>query len=126
MGPLNKQKSFRDFKIKRNIITTLIRDSKSQYYKNYFDENSKNAKKTWDGIREILKVSTKNRSLPTKLKDGKNYVTDVKTMASKFNEFYVNIGNMVEKKSLNRSQIFLTKDPVPNSIFLAPVDDRDF
>ena len=50
-------------------------------------------------MREILKVSTKNRSLPTKLKDGKNYVTDVKTMASKFNEFYVNIGNMVEKKN---------------------------
>ena len=69
--PLNKQKLFRDFKIKRNIITTLIRDSKSQYYKNYFDENSKNAKKSWDGIREILKVSTKNRSLPTKLTDGK-------------------------------------------------------
>ena len=73
-------------------------------------------KKTWDGIREILKVSTKNRSLPTKLKDGKNYVTDVKTMASKFNEFYVNIGNMVEKKIPKSKSNFsdFLKGPVPN------------
>ena len=48
-------------------------------------------------------------------------------MASKFNEFYVNIGNMVEKKIPNSKSIFkdFLKDPVPNSIFLAPVDDKE-
>jgi len=31
--PLRKQNLLRDFKIKRNLITSLIRSSKSQYYK---------------------------------------------------------------------------------------------
>ena len=96
--PLRKQNLLRDFKIKRNLITSLVRSSKSEYYKNYFSEHCKNAKKTWEGIRNIIKVSTKNRSLPTKLRDGDKHITDRKDMAQKFTEFYVNIGNMVEKK----------------------------
>ena len=96
--PLRRQNLFREFKIKRNLITTLIRSSKSQYYKDFFAEHSNNAKKTWEGIRNIIKVSTKNHSLPTKIRDGLNFITNQKSMAQKFNEFYVNIGNMVEEK----------------------------
>ena len=40
--PLRKQNLFRDFKIKRNLITTLIRSSKSQYYKDFFAEHTHN------------------------------------------------------------------------------------
>ena len=43
--PLRKQNLLREFKIKRNLITSLIRSSKSEYYKNYFSEHCKNAKK---------------------------------------------------------------------------------
>ena len=100
--PLKRQNLFRDFKIKRNLITTLIRSRKSQYYKDFFAEHTHNVKKTWEGIRNIIKVSNKNRSLPTKMRDGINFITDQKSMAEKFNEFYVNIGNMVEEKSLKQ------------------------
>ena len=125
--PLRKQNLLRDFKNKRNLITTTIRSSKSQYYKNFFQEHCKNAKKTWEGIRNIIKVSTKNRSLPTKLKDGNNHITDRKQMAQKFNEFYVNIGNMVEEKIPKAKSKFsdFLKNSVPNSIFLSPVDDKE-
>ena len=44
----------------RNLIVTLLRRSKENYYKNYFDKNKNNVKKTWDGIRYILAVSKKN------------------------------------------------------------------
>ena len=83
--PVRRQNLFREFKIKRNLITTLIRSSKSQYYKDFFAEHSNNAKKTWEGIRNIIKVSTKNRSLPSKIRDGTNFITDQKSMAQKFN-----------------------------------------
>ena len=124
---LRKQNLLRDFKNKRNLITTLIRSSKSQYYKNFFNEHCKNAKKTWEGIRNIIKVSTKNRSLPTKLRVGNNNITDRKEMAQKFNEFYVNIGNMVEEKIPQAKSKFsdFLKNSVPNSIFLSPVDDKE-
>ena len=46
-------------------------------------------------------------------------------MAHKFNEFYVNIGNMVEKKIPQAKAKFsdFLKKSVPNSIFLSPIDD---
>jgi len=43
--PLRKQNLFRDFKTKRNLITSLVRSSKSEYYKKFFSEHCKNAKK---------------------------------------------------------------------------------
>ena len=125
--PLRKQNLLRDFKTKRNLITSLVRSSKSQYYKTFFNEHCNNAKKTWEGIRNIIKVSTKNRSLPTKLRDGTNHITDLKDMAQKFNEFYVNIGDMVDKKIPQAKSKFsdFLKNSVPNSIFLSPVDDQE-
>ena len=125
--PVRRQNLFREFKIKRNLITTLIRSSKSQYYKDFFAEHSNNAKKTWEGIRNIIKVSTKNRSLPSKIRDGTNFITDQKSMAQKFNEFYVNIGNMVEEKIPKTNSKFsdFLNNPVPNSIFLSPLDDQE-
>ena len=48
-------------------------------------------------------------------------------MAEKFNEFYVSIGNMVEEKIPGAKSKFsdFLKNSVPNSIFLAPVDDQE-
>ena len=118
---------FWDFRNKRSLITTLIRSSKPQYYKDFFNEHCKSAKKTWEGIRSIIKVSTKNRFLPTKLRDRINHITDRKEMAYKFNEFYVNIGNMVEEKIPQAKSKFsdFLKNSMTNSIFLSPVDDKE-
>ena len=41
------------------MIVTLLRRSKENYYKSYFDKNKTDIKKTWDGIRDILAVSKK-------------------------------------------------------------------
>ena len=71
------QKTEKDVKIKsellqlykryRNMIVTLLRKSKQNYYTAYFLENQSNMKKTWDGIRTIINVSKKKTSPPTKL-----------------------------------------------------------
>ena len=58
------------------------------------------------------------------MRDGINFITDQKSMAEKFNEFYVNIGNMVEEKIPKTNSKFsdFLKNSVPNSIFLTPLD----
>ena len=48
-----------------------------------------NAKKTWEGIREILNVSKKNRSMPNKLTVGNSEIFDSKTISEKFNDFFL-------------------------------------
>jgi hypothetical protein len=54
-----KVSKFNIYKQKRNLVTSLIRLSKKQYYKDFFIENQSNIKATWEGIRHILNVSKK-------------------------------------------------------------------
>ena len=43
-----------EYKSYRNKIITLTRLSKKQYYFDFFNENVKNIKKTWQGINKLL------------------------------------------------------------------------
>ena len=55
--PLEKRNIFHRFKTYRNLIVTLLRRSKSNYYLDYFEKYQCDMKKTWDGIRRVLNVS---------------------------------------------------------------------
>ena len=35
----------------RNYVNNIVNKSKNSYFRNYFSEHSKNAKKVWEGIR---------------------------------------------------------------------------
>ena len=125
--PITKERRFIEFKRSRNLINSLVRNSKKNYYNEFFIEYSNNAKKTWEGIRDIIKVSTKNRSLPNKLLVNQRDVTDKTLMAENFNEFFVNIGNMFDNKIPEGKYKFteFLKNSVPNSIFLSLVDGEE-
>ena len=51
-----KQTKFDLYKTKRNMVTTLIRISKKDYYTKYFTENNTNLKKTWEGVWGLINV----------------------------------------------------------------------
>ena len=42
------------YKLYRNKITSLTRQSKKNYYERYFEENINNSKETWRGINDII------------------------------------------------------------------------
>ena len=45
-----------EYKKYRNLIVTLLKRSKENYFQNYFEKNKNDVKKTWNGIRNILAV----------------------------------------------------------------------
>ena len=47
----NRHKNPEQFKKMRNHVNNIINKSKNSYFKKYFSEHSKNAKKVWEGIR---------------------------------------------------------------------------
>ena len=51
----------------RNMIVTLLRRSKINYYSFFFKQNQSNVKKNWDGIRNLINVAKKKNTPPTKL-----------------------------------------------------------
>ena len=47
---------------KKSNVKTMLRASKKEYFAKYFTENSKNAKKLWEGINEIISNKPKNHN----------------------------------------------------------------
>ena len=125
----NEKKSqlFQSYKIKRNMIKTLIRQSRRDYYIHLFDENRSDTKKTWEGIRNIVNISKKSRVVPAEL----NYKNITKTgkqgMSQLFNEFFVGIGNSVEEKIPKGNKHFseFLGPSSSNTIFIKPIDDDE-
>ena len=80
------------------MIVSLLRRSKANYYSSYFIQNQSNVKKTWDGIRNLINVSKKKNSPPTKIiYKNEEKVSNI-DMAESLNDFFVNIGTSVEAK----------------------------
>ena len=57
------------FKKFRNRIAIALKDSKANYYYNYFQTNSKNMKQLWSGIKSVINIrKSSNVSVISKLK----------------------------------------------------------
>ena len=67
------------------MIKILIRQSKRDYYANFFEENKSYTKKTWEGIRNIVNISKKNRVVPVQIKYNNEIKTDKIDIAHSFN-----------------------------------------
>ena len=92
----NIEKWKRLYNLFRNRVNREIKKSKKQYYADYFAENVRNIKKTWDGIRKIVNIK-KKAVTSTQLNIGRKIVDDDKEVAPNFNRFFVNVGPTTEK-----------------------------
>ena len=86
------------YKRHRNMIVTLIKRSKNNYYTSFFLQNQGNVKKTWDGIRNVINVSKKKKTSPTKI----IYKNEIKSsnidMAESLNDFFYSRWVNIRKK----------------------------
>ena len=48
----------------RNLLSTLLKRAKEKYFTNFFNENIKDIKKTWKGIKAFVSVKQKNNDAP--------------------------------------------------------------
>ena len=109
------------------MIVTLLRWSKENYYKNYFDKNKNNIKKTWDGIRIILAVSKKNTINIDQLNYKNRQLSSNSDKANALNDFFTNIGPSIEKKvpKAKNDFKFYLKNPNPNKMELVLCDETE-
>ena len=89
-----KEQLNREYKVIKNEITTLTRQSKKDYYNRYFTENTNNLQKIWKGIKEIINIKTKNyTSHPTCILDNNTTITDPRKIADTFNNYYTSVAD---------------------------------
>ena len=112
------------YKLYRNMIITLTRRSKQNYYANFFTENQTNIKKTWDGIRNIINISKGKSTNFRKLVSNGKVIKGNREMANAMNTFFTNIGTSVEAKVPTTDKRFSSylKHRNDNSIVLRECD----
>ena len=72
------------FKLLKNEITSLTRESKKQYYKTFFSANKNNLSKIWKGIKEFVNIKSKNFDQPNCLIDNGKNITNPNEIANSF------------------------------------------
>lgn len=110
------------YKITRNRVVNLIRRNKRSYYSNYFKENSKNMRKTWQGINLLISTKQNKQKSPTELNINNNIITDPFIMANTFNDRFTNIAQEIRSTIPSSQTAFHSylKTPNRNSFFLSP------
>ena len=108
----------------RNNIVTVIRKSKSQYFKQFFAENSCNAKKTWMGIKSIINFNNSIKTEPSSLMVDNEIVTDPKIIADTFNSYFSTIAEKLQSKIFHSSHDYkkYLKNGNCSSFFINPTN----
>ena len=136
---LNKNKLYREFlkskdsfwyqiyKYYRDTLNHLIRKSKRNHYRSYFETFKNNSKLIWKGINEIMnKRSNKSQNNITLQLNG-SLIQDQKQVANIFNDYFTGVAqNLINKlgKSITSFSDYL-KDPVANSFMISPVTESE-
>jgi hypothetical protein len=79
------------------IYGKTVRRAKKLYYDKQFEANKKDSKKTWELTNELLGRKIKSELSNSFIVNG-SLTDDKKTIASKFNEFFVNVGPSLANK----------------------------
>ena len=77
-NPVFKERLGSIYRSYRNLIVTLLRNSKKKYHTDYFEEHKRNMKKTWDGIRDLINVSKNHPQISMK-----SFITNKRSQITK-------------------------------------------
>jgi len=114
------------YKRYRNKLNHLIRITERHYYQNIFEQNRYNTRKTWDTIKSIINKK-KVKVINHKFKYNNTYLTNSQTIATKFNEYFVNIGPNLACKipKVNVNPTSYLKGTYDHSFFVNPVVEQE-
>ena len=96
--PNKKSELYNDYKTLRNRIVSQIRQSKLDHYRKFFNDNMKNSKQIWNGIREIISLKSRNKINKLSLDIDGHLISDQKVIAESLNNFFTQIAGNIKSK----------------------------
>ena len=122
-----KEQQHTRYKEYRNLLSTLLKRSKTNYYNHYFDINWNNIENTWKGIKSILSFKPNPSDIPNILNTNDGTVTNPAEIANVFSNYFSCIHSQTKvniKYSHEHFSDFL-KNRAQNSFFLSPTDEHE-
>ena len=86
------------------LLKKSIREAKTIYYNNEFNQNRSNMRKMWNTISEIIHKQKNNHTSIKKICFQEKYINDQTEIANTFNDFFINIGPNLTKNIMQKDQ----------------------
>ena len=93
-----KYKNYRNIISTRNIVSTLMKKSKQNYFTKYFESNIENLKNTWKGIKSIISLKHSASRSPNLLNFNNVLTSDSLEIANMFNNYFSSVGEKTQSK----------------------------
>ena len=116
------------YKDYRNMLSTLLKKSKTNYYNQYFKANMNNIKKAWKGIKSIITIKNLSTDIPKILSSNGSTITNQVEISNDFNSYFPTIAEKKTKENINPSQKHFSdflKNRHHNSFFLSPTNKSE-
>ena len=125
--PHKKENYERQFKTYRNLISTLLRETKESYYKQYFSDNKKNLKLVWQTIKGIINIKNKSDESFSSLLIDNQLITSAKQISNHFNNFFTSIAEKINKNiaKAKKTHLLHCGQENKNTILLSPAIHED-
>ena len=72
-----KLKEFYHSDYYRNLLPTFLKRAKEKYFTKFFNENIKDVKTTWIGIKSLVSMKHKNNDAPFIIRNDEKYINDL-------------------------------------------------
>ena len=121
-------KNEKAYKMYKSLFEKLKLQSKKLYFQNKLKQYENNIKNTWKIMKVIIgKSKVYNNNFPKSLNIGKKGITDKKTIAEKFNSYFINMGSKLAAKIPSSNTNFETYLPnITTSILDKPLNEKEF
>ena len=109
------------------MLVALVRQSKKNHFQIFFQSNNKNLRETWKGIKSLINIHDKKKSLPSCLSQGDSIITDPNEISNSFNDFFTSIAGEIQDTihSAHTDHTKYLKTPNLQSIFISPTDGAE-
>ena len=96
--PAKKAEHHLQYKNHRNLLSTLLKKSKENYYEKYFESNWNNAKIIWKGIKSIITLKDITSSVAGAISQGENLIINPYDIANIFNNYFSSVADTAKEK----------------------------
>ena len=86
--PQTKAIFHEQYKTYRNLLSTLMKQSKQIYCTKFFENNWNNIKNTWKGIKTVISVKNITATVPHSIEFNNKIITDHTAMSNAFNNYF--------------------------------------
>ena len=115
------------YKSYRNMLSTLMKKSKQNYFTKLFENILKNIKNTWKGIKSMISMKSSFSNIPTLLTFQNGSIDNSERIANIFNNYFSTVVEKTQAKikhSHKKYTDYLSNEN-PDTFFVSPTNKEE-